>query len=130
MVKKGKYVTLPRYHAGASFFIAEQVRRINQYTKFTKIPLQIWRNVPEQRQTFLDTNLCLRAKSWYRSVYDVIAIYAENAVLQSSIWVPKLSTGRMLIMWISRKIEAKKHFLYIKPCKISYMISTPYLEIE
>jgi hypothetical protein len=41
MVKKGKYVTLPRYHAGASFFIAEQVRRINQYTKFTKIPLQI-----------------------------------------------------------------------------------------
>lgn len=41
MVKKGKYVTLPRYHAGASFFIAEQVCRINQYTKFTKIPLQI-----------------------------------------------------------------------------------------
>lgn len=39
--KKGKYVTLPRYHAWASFFIAEQVRRINQYTKFTKIPLQI-----------------------------------------------------------------------------------------
>nr|DAG14385.1 MAG TPA: hypothetical protein [Caudoviricetes sp.] len=23
------------------FFITEQVRRINQYTKFTKIPLQI-----------------------------------------------------------------------------------------
>ena len=23
MVKKGKYVTLPRYHAGASFFIAD-----------------------------------------------------------------------------------------------------------
>lgn len=28
---------------------------------------------------------CLRAKSRYRSVYDVKAIYAENAVLQSSI---------------------------------------------
>ena len=40
MVKKGKYVTLPRYHAGASFFIAEQVRRINQYTKFTKFPFK------------------------------------------------------------------------------------------
>ena len=37
--QKGKYVTLPRCSAGASF-IAEQVRRINQYTKFTKNPFK------------------------------------------------------------------------------------------
>lgn len=39
-----------------------------------------------------------RAKSWYRSVYDVIGLYVKNAILRSSIWVPKLSTRRMLIM--------------------------------
>lgn len=39
--KKENMSHCPGITPGLLFFIAEQVRRINQYTKFTKIPLQI-----------------------------------------------------------------------------------------